>query len=633
MNLEKIMSSLNEEQREAAEDIDGSSMIIAGPGAGKTFVLVARTANMIVNGISAKNILLSTFTKKAAEEIKERVRNVIGAKANELNVGTYHSICAKILRKYADNVGLTKNFSIFDTDDCKKIIKDINKAINVNYEPSKILGVISEFKYNMKGPINAIREAKDQNQQKIAQIYQLYENMLLANNAVDFDNLVYKTIRLMQQFPDVKKEINNKYRYIVADESHDSSIMDLQLIRLLAGDNENICMILDNDQSIYAFRGARIDAVMGMKDYFSNMKIHTLNINYRSTQVIVNASRSIIANNTQFIEKNLSSNNEEGNPIIQFKERNSESEALRIVKLIKLSVEKYGYDYSDIAILYRMNYISKDIEEALLKYKIPYKLVGSINFYNRKEVKDIISYFSFLINPYDAVAFERILKAPKKGIGDTTIENIIKYSKDNKIDLMTALSSIEFKGKLKDKISNFIEILEELNDSICVEKPNESIERMIRLTNYDNYIMESEKAIEVAEEKIKNIEELIEISQYFDSIEELTANITLDSEIETEKENNNNCVNLLTMHSAKGLEWQVVILASVIEGSTPSYRANSFEEIEEERRLFYVGCTRAKKLLFITMPKYIMQKGNWIRTQQSRFIEEMDEQYLYKYGE
>lgn len=416
------------------------------------------------------------------------------------------------------------------------------------------------------------------------------------------------------------------------DESHDSSVMDLQLIYLLTGKDQNICMIADNDQSIYRFRGAEIEAVMNMRNVFTGMRVHLLNTNYRSTQTIVEASKSIIDNNTKLIDKSLRSNNEVGNPVIHFTEKDPANEALRMIKLIKLCAEKYGYKYSDIAILYRMNFLSREIEDALLKYRIPYKIIGGTNFYSRKEIKDVMCYFRLIINPYDAVAFSRAISTPKRGIGEKTIEKVTAYALENECTLIEAMQNVITSGKAKGSAQQFIEIINQLEETMETSTPQESIETMIHLTDYIKFVKDTEKK-SVAEDRIENLQELIEVSTHFESIEDLSANITLDSSIAENEEEEEDCVQLLTMHSSKGLEWNVVIVAGAIEGIIPSYRATTTAEVEEERRLIYVAATRAKKLLFITRPKYTLKQGSYVRAQESRFTTEIDEQYMYRYAQ
>lgn len=407
--------------------------------------------------------------------------------------------------------------------------------------------------------------------------------------------------------------------------------MDLRLIYLLTGEQENLCMIADNDQSIYAFRGAKIESVMNMRNVFTNMKIHLLNTNYRSTQTIVEASKSIINNNTKLIEKNLKSNNESGNPIIHFTEKDPASEANRIVKLIKLSVEKYGFKYSDIAILYRMNYLSRAIEDALLKYRIPYKIIGGTNFYSRKEIKDVMSYFRIILNPNDTVAFTRAISTPKRGIGAATIEKVMDFAKENNCTLIDAIPYVIKSGKGKESAKQFVELINELKEKVDYDSPRNLIETVIKKTDYIKYVIDSEKQ-NIAQDRIENLQELLELSDSFETIEELSDNIVLDSSIAKESEEEN-CVQLLSMHSSKGLEWNIVIIAGAVEGIIPSYRATTQADYEEERRLVYVAVTRAKKLLFITRPNYTLKQGSYIKALESRFTTEIDKQYMYRYAQ
>lgn len=407
--------------------------------------------------------------------------------------------------------------------------------------------------------------------------------------------------------------------------------MDLRLIYLLTGEQENLCMIADNDQSIYAFRGAKIEAVMNMRNIFNNMKVHLLNTNYRSTQTIVEASKSVINNNTKLIEKKLRSNNESGNPIIHFTEKDPTSEANRIVKLIKLSVEKYGFKYSDIAILYRMNYLSRTIEDTLLKYRIPYKIIGGTNFYSRKEIKDIMSYFRLIFNPNDTIAFIRAISTPKRGIGDVTINKIIEYSNENNCSLIDAIPYVIKNGKGKESSKKFIELINHLKEKIEYEYPRNLIETVIKEIDYIKYLIDSEKQ-NIAQDRIENLQELLELADSFENIEELSDNIVLDNSM-VENSNEEDCVQLLTMHSSKGLEWNIVIIAGAIEGVIPSYRATTLADYEEERRLVYVAITRAKKLLFITRPNYTIKQGSYIKALESRFTNEIDKKYIYRYAQ
>ena len=998
MSFNELFSKLNEEQQEAVLDIHGPSMVIAGPGAGKTSVLVARTANMIKNGVPPSSILLFTFTKKAANEIRERINNVIGEEANSITIGTYHSLCSRILRQYCTTIGLNKRYTIYDQEDSLTVLKKIIKEFNTKCDIDIAVKKLAYYKHNMISPTDALREAQGQGDSEIlfANIYERYFSEMMKNNCVDFDMLIYLTVRILEDFPDVKNEINKKYIYIVADESHDSSISDLRLIYNLAGEKENICMIADNDQCllpgtkiktingykniedinnddkiivasggsnttvhiienlkindyngnvlkiktesgkeiigtpnhltfakikniankyyvyliykhnygfrigrthyiedkennnnhisnlkvrlnkedgdkiwilkicntfeesmyyeayysyyygyysyyygipncdfsntlkqdqilklyqnintidrglqllkdkelffeyphysrsdmyntetnrrklsftmfadkrdnnylhklttnsidkeysdiiseyiecyeinnkhtkyynntivdldydkqwdiiksieermkltdynfsiklkakltehkydftpfsnlmvgsiiciekdgkiiedkvisiekmhyegkvydinvgkyrnyiannivvhncIYGFRGSQIEAVMNMRNVFNNMKTHVLNTNYRSTQTIVNASRSLIEHNTKLIEKNLVSNNEKGESILYFQEKNTVNEANRIISLIMLATKKYNYKYNDIAILYRMNYLSRQIEDSLLKNKIPYKIIGGISFYNRKEIKDIMSYFKFIFNDNDSISLTRAIGNPKRSIGEKTIERIIQNSMEKEITLIDSIKELNNTGKTKNKFSSFICTIDKLKNNIDNETPDTLIRMMLDETDYLSYLEKSEKK-EAFEDRKQNIDELIQIAATFDSMEEFVENMMIDIESIEDNENEEDCVKLLTIHSSKGLEWKVVIIVGANEGTIPSFRAKTISEIEEERRLAYVAMTRAKDMLFITRPLYTMVKGRYTLCKESRFLNEINKDYVFKF--
>lgn len=633
MDFIDIYNQLNDEQKEATSQIQGSCMIIAGPGSGKTKTLVVRTARMLREGVNSKNIILFTFTNKAAKEIKKRIIDIIGEDAKNITVGTYHSVCGKFLRQYAEHVGLNRNFSIYDSSDSQKIIKNIIKKIGCSFDEKKISKAISIFKRDMKSPDDALKSAEEEYERKIAEIYKIYEESLVKNNAVDFDNLILKTISLLENNLDVKKEINNKYKYITADECHDSSLMDLKLIRLLAGEAENVCMIIDENQSIYGFRGAKIDAVMSSRKIYNNMRTYVLNTNYRSTQAIVNACTSMIDNNTKMIEKNLKSANEKGNPIIFFREEDINKEALKVIELIKLCANKYKISYKDIAVLYRNNKDVATVEKAMVKFQIPYTLVNGVNFASREEIKDILAYLKMIFNPNDVVSFERIINTPKRGLGNTFVGGITSYAIDNRCSFVKALCEYEIsdsvKPNIRNKISDLLNILEDIEEDIENESAATVIRNLLVYTNYKQYILDKySKDSDAIETKMNNIEKLIEISESFENIEDLITSTSLDANAQEE-----DSVSLMTMHSSKGLEWKVVIIISAIDGNNPSFRATTTSMIEEERRLFYVACSRAEKLLFITSPKVVKNNstGKYVRTIQSRFIEEIDSNYIKDY--
>lgn len=630
MTADEILENLNEDQIKAAKSIYGPYFILAGPGAGKTRVVVARTQYMIaIENIDPQNILLFTFTNKAANELKERIKNKIGDNADKITVGTYHSVCSRILRQYCDRIGYRKKFTIYDTEDSEAVIKRIIKQYKTEIHLSNVCSYISDQKNSLVRPSVALINAKNSTERLYAEIYQKYQTELINQNSMDFDDLIVNTIYLLENNLDVLENVNKKYRFIVADESHDSNPRDLKLIELLAGDNKNICLILDDDQSIYSFRGVKIDSVINFNKVFPELRTIVLHKNYRSSQTIVNASRSLIANNSLQLRKDLFTDNPQGVPIVYYEEYNQRTEAMRVAGLIKALNKKLNLSYKDMAILYRMTHQSRNLEEHLLKEGIPYKIVGGLPFYGRKEIKDVLSYIRFVINPYDFEAFKRLVGAPKRGIGDSTLEKILNFSRtkySKPIDLYRACNEIKIKGKATAKhVSDLAGQLKVLFDNIDL-CPSDFIKLVLSTTKYDEYVNE-ETNKEARIDRMSNLIELQTIAAEFDNIEEFLQNTSLDSQINDE---DTECISLMTMHASKGLEYEVVIIVDAYEGINPHFKATTKQEIEEERRLFYVAMTRAKNYLFFVRPKHVVQYGRPCSTKESRFIREIDSKYIKK---
>lgn len=628
---EEILNGLNDDQKAAVLDFEGSCRILAGPGAGKTATVVRRTQYMIHKGIDASSIMLFTFTNKAAREIKERIAKAIGDDARKLTVGTYHSVCVRILKQYADYIGFSKNFTIFDTEDSNRILQSLTKGLN--FDNRKAAEYISSCKDKMILPSIAMQNAQSELEQQLADVYQSYQNELKAQDAMDFDDLISNTIHLFERNQEVLDIINNKYRYITADEFHDSSARDIRFIELLAGETKNVCMILDDEQSIYSFRGADISSVLKIDKIFSDLKTFVLQRNYRSTQTIVKASRSLIAKNKHQLEKNIFSKNETGTPLVFFTENNQSDESLRVLKLIMLLTRKYELQYKDIAILYRMSYLSRALEDKLITGNIPYRIIAGTPFYARKEIKDILCYARLVYNPYDFEALRRAINEPKKGVGDSSVEKIIEYARttyDNPIDAITACKEIKLKGKPAKGLEQFNVIIEKLQEIAETGSASEFIQCAINDTSYKEYLFKTEETGK-AEEKYANLIELIELANTFDTLEELLQNTSLDSQIDEEGNTDDNQVQLLTMHASKGLEYPAVIIVGANDGITPHWRATESKSLEEERRLFYVAMTRAEKYLFMTRPKMVMQQGRLIPSSESRFIKDIDKEYIQKY--
>lgn len=621
--IPQALQGLNPEQLEFAQHIYGPCLAVAGPGSGKTHTVVSRAEHMINSGISPDNMLMFSFTKKAAGEMKERIIRRIPS-AQTMTVGTYHSFCSRLLRKYAHYIGFEQNFTIYDTEDSKKVLKEI--ANDPFYKPEIILSTISGWKSKMITPLLAMEQAQDSFQRKIASFYTAYQKALKEQNAMDFDDLISWTIVLLQDNPSVKAEVNERYQYITTDETQDSSKKDLELIRLLAGDAENVCMIMDDCQSIYSFRGADIEAVLGLSEIFPDLKQYLLTQNYRSTSTIVGASMNLISYNHDQIEKHIFTDNAEGEKIVYMECNNQQDESARVMRMIKGLVKNGEYQYKDIAILYRLSYLSRIMEDQLLSNSIPYTVIGGTPFYGRKEVKDIMAYVRILYNNRDKQAFERVVNLPKRSIGEKTIEKIVAFSNQHflKEGFLEASKSMSLKGKAKTGIGNFNEIIR-----ILLEKyhenctPRELVEAITETIQYERYLKETDPE---AEDRLQNIQELFNIADQYETIEDFIYSMSLNS-VEEEGAPENK-VQLLTMHASKGLEFPVVIVVGANEGVCPHHKAETTKKVDEERRLFYVAVSRAEKLLFITRPKLTTIRGQTMFSKESRFIKEMGEDYL-----
>lgn len=583
---------------------------------------------MILNGVDPSKILLFTFTNKAAKEIKERIAKAVGEDtARKITTGTYHSFCCRLLREYADKLDYTKKFTIFDSDDSDKVIKKITKGTSI--EPKYLKSYINKQKRNLISPEKASMNRDD----NFAMFYHEYQKELKKQNAMDFDDLIYNAVRLLQFHPDVLLTVNARYQYITADEFHDSSSIEIKLIKLLAGIKEHVCLILDNDQSIYSFKGSDLQAILNTQNMFKNLKIFNLNQNYRCSKTIVEASKSLIAYNPVTIKKNIFTENEEGNQIIVYNEKDATYEGLRIAKTIEILHTKQKINYSDIAILFRTNKQSRAIEEALLKLKVPYELLSGINFYSRKEIKDILAFMKFIINPYDIVSFERIINIPKRGIGDVSFNKIVEESRSYipPINLLDAcLSTPKLRNPAKKNILEFHKLISDLKEDINNLTVPEIIQEILKRTDYYNYLEKEDP--DNYDEKVQNIFELIDISYSFLTIEEMLEQTSLDRRNDEEEENIDK-VKLLTMHMSKGLEFPVVFLAGSNEGTSPHFNSfGSASLIEEERRLYYVGMTRAKQLLIITRYEFSRNhNGGWMKTNPSRFLKEINPKYIHSY--
>lgn len=631
-NTEKILDGLNDAQKEAARHLDGPALSTATAGSGKTATIIRRTAYMIANGIDANKILLTTFTNKAAREIKDRIIDIIGEQGKAITVGTYHSICNKILRKYCTHLDYIKTFSILDEEESDKIIKEIAKEYGEDFMNLKRF--MNNCKLKCKTPSMAHKEAKRTNTVRLSNCYTAYQDELKRQQAMDFDDLLLNTVLLLESNPEIKNEVNNKWQYINADEIQDSSELDSRLIYNLSGPNHNVFMVGDDDQGIYGFRGADIGIILNLKSIYPDLKWYNLGINYRSTKTIVEAGQSLIKNNKVKLEKKvICGNQNNGSPIIVSNAKNQKEEANKIVLFIQTlhKRKENPVAYKDIAVLFRMSYLSRTIEEALMKAKIKYKLVGGTPFFCRTEIKDILSYARLTVNEFDMQAFKRTIGIPKRGIGDKSIEKIEQFmfeNTDTNMSIRKAIddSTLPLKGKPKAGLKEYNNFLKKLDEKKTELSPEEYIKYIINELDYNNYLRENYR--DTYEERYENLQELINICKEYSDIEDLLIEASLYKDDISDEED---AVQLMTIHKSKGLEFEAVFMMNMVEGTCPHYKSfDDPKQLEEERRLAFVGCTRPKKYLFLTYPKEQIIMNSPRYATPSRFIKEINPKYIHR---
>ena len=616
---------LNPNQQKAVNHIKGPMLVLAGAGSGKTKVLTNRIANLIENGVSPYNILAITFTNKAAKEMKDRVVNLIGDSANNIQISTFHSLGVKMLKENYTLLGYERNFTIIDSDDALTIIKKIMKDLNMNkeyYNPREIRNKISSAKNEM---MDIDKFSKIEFDHKIVEVYKIYQKKLKQGNSVDFDDLLILPIKLFKNYPNILNDYQERYKYILIDEYQDTNEAQYTFSRLLSSKYRNIFVVGDNDQAIYAFRGANYKNILNFEKDYPECETILLEENYRSTRNILNAANSVIKNNRERKDKNLWSNNEEGDKIKYKKVSNEKEEASFVVEEIKTLLSK-GVKEEDIAVLYRTNAQSRTIEEEMLKKNIKYRVVGSFYFYNRKEIKDLLCYLRLISNHKDDVSLLRIINTPKRGIGEKTIENLINTAESSNTSIYEAITSgkeLAFKNLIEELTQDSQSLsLTELVDTI-LEKSGIKKE----LTN--SKLLEDEIRLENLNE-FKGVTKNYEEEYGTANLEEFLEEISLVSDI-TEHQDSASRVSLMTVHAVKGLEFDYVFIIGMEEGIFPHYNAindGSNSAIEEERRLCYVAITRAKKKLYITSADTRMLFGNTSRNLPSRFINEIDKEYI-----
>ena len=628
---------LNPSQIQAIETINGPVLIMAGAGSGKTRVLTHRYAHLVKHhNVDVEQILAITFTNKAAEEMKLRISKLLNLKISPKWISTFHSLCVKILRIHGDKIGYKSNFTIYDQSDSNKVIRNCMSENNVDlkqYSPKRFQAHISNLKNSMISPGEALENAESFFEVKVAEIYSSYEKKLIIANSMDFDDLLIKTVELLQTNESILKFWSNKFQFIMVDEYQDTNFVQYKLVELLGSNNKNVCVVGDSDQSIYAFRGADIRNIIEFEKDFSNATVIQLDKNYRSSKKILNLANSVISNNPRKIEKNLWTDNEDGLDISSFRFRSEKDEARWVAEEVKSLID--SSKENEIAIFYRTNSQSRLFEEELRMLNINYKVIGSVRFYDRKEIKDIISYLQFLVNDSDTVAFERIVNVPRRGIGESTVKKIRVYLNETGKSIFEALESIEeiknISPRIKGSLSEFKDLITELK-SYSLQGPSKTIQKVLELTGYKMSLIK-EGTLE-SQMRIENIEELLnsafsfenlyeeEIDEPYGILRDYLESIALFSE--TDKLEDADRVLLMTLHNAKGLEFPYVFMTGMEENLFPHERSSQGDnsEIEEERRLCYVGITRAEKKLYLTHAWSRTLWGGTVYNLPSRFLEE-----------
>lgn len=639
-----IYDKLNEQQKEGVFTTEGAVLILAGAGSGKTGVLTHRIAHLIDDlGVNSYNILAITFTNKAAKEMKERVDRLVGMGADSAWIMTFHAACVRILRRYICRIGYDNNFTIYDTDDQKSVIKDILKRKNLDpkqYKDRTILSVISNAKDNLISPDDMYQSSGgNYNTMKTAEIYREYQEQLKKNNAVDFDDIIGLTVKLFNEDKEVLRYYQERFRYIMVDEYQDTNRAQFNLIRLLAGGHGNLCVVGDDDQSIYKFRGADINNILDFEKYFNDAKIIKLEQNYRSTQKILDVANEVIKNNAGRKDKRLWTSVKDGTKVIFNVYENGYEEARGIAEDIAHRHLHDRKDYSDFAILYRTNAQSRSLEEKLIEKNIPYRIYGGINFYARREIKDILAYLKTIDNARDDLAVKRILNVPKRGIGAASVAKVDDYAYENDITFYVALRQAKEVPGLQravSKVEGFVTQIEVLKSKSQYIGVGKLIEEIIETVGYSDYIDAESESDEQATERRQNIDELISKAvQYEETVDEPSLSgfleeVALVADIDNLDENND-MASLMTIHSAKGLEFPIVYLAGMEDGLFPSYMSISTgdeSDIEEERRLCYVGITRAKETLIMSAARMRTVRGETQMNRTSRFVREIPKELL-----
>ena len=634
----EYLKNLNKEQKEAVLHLDGPLLIVAGAGSGKTKVLTSRIANIIKERKAFPNqILAVTFTNKAAKEMQSRVSKILGSSATGLSwLGTFHSTCAKLLRKHASAANLNSNFTIIDTDDQTRLIKNICKAENIDVKqlaPKYILAIIDRWKNKGFYPDEVIINQKDIYEKNILPIYKLYQQKLMGLNSCDFGDLILHTVKILQKNDDIREMYSNNFKYILVDEYQDTNYIQSVWLNILAKQNKNICCVGDDDQSIYSWRGAEIKNFLEFDQVYENTKIIRLEQNYRSTQNILSLASNLISNNQNRVGKTLKTEMEDGDLIKLNCFKNGKDEAIGISDEIEKIKKKFSLN--NIAILVRAIFQTREFEERFLKIGLPYRILGGTKFYERAEIKDCVAYLRLVFQEKDDLAFERIVNNPKRSIGESTLKSIHEFSKKNSISLeISSKKLIEenlIKPKAKIGLNLFLDLVMKWRNDLNIKKQSH-IKLLQNILDESGYsaMLKNKKDLE-NENRLENIKELLSAMKEFDTLESFLEHVSLATSIDQEWDGEK--INMMTMHASKGLEFDAVFLPGWEEGLFPHQK--SIEEkgqkgLEEERRLAYVGITRAKKLAIVSFSMNRFYQGDWIDSMASRFIDELSEKYLEK---
>lgn len=639
--MNSLVKNMNTEQSEAVRTTEGPLLIMAGAGSGKTRVLTHRIAYLLdEKDVSPYNILAITFTNKAAKEMKQRVEQLVGEEAQVIWMSTFHSMCVRILRRDADRIGIERNFTIIDPTDQKSVIKDVLKNENIDskrFEPRMFIGAISNLKNELKTPDDAQKEANDFHSQMVATVYKGYQRQLSRNEALDFDDLIMTTINLFERVPDALEYYQNKFQYIHVDEYQDTNKAQYTLVKLLASKFKNLCVVGDSDQSIYGWRGADIQNILSFEEDYPEAKTIFLEQNYRSTKNILNAANEVIKNNSERKPKGLWTANTGGDKIQYYEAMTERDEAEYVVREI-MKHQRNGKKYSDMAILYRTNAQSRVLEETFMKSNIPYTMVGGQKFYDRKEIKDLLSYLRVIANSNDDISLQRIINVPKRGIGPSSVEKIQTYAVQNQISMFDALGEVDFIGlskKVTQECINFYETITNLIKEQEFLEISDIVDEVLQKSGYRD-MLEREQTLE-SRSRLENLDEFMSVPKDYEentpleeqSLINFLTDLSLVADID--EADTQSGVTLMTMHSAKGLEFPIVFIMGMEESLFPHIRAIKSEddhEMEEERRICYVAITRAEELLYITNATTRMLFGRSQSNMPSRFLREIPEDLL-----